>query len=111
MSDLGLVVTIYDILDIQGGSIYASEGAAHYTVKFRLVVFRPFIGELLVGRLTKCDKCALLIPPDNPSSCKITVHRAQGSSLHVAVKLADQQAPILDATWLQDRRACEPGLL
>lgn len=62
MSDLGLVVTIYDILDIQGGSIYASEGAAHYTVKFRLVVFRPFIGELLVGRLTKCDKCALLIP-------------------------------------------------
>lgn len=58
VTDLGLVVTIYDILDIQGGSVYASEGAAHYTVKFRLVVFRPFEGEIFEGRLTKCDKCA-----------------------------------------------------
>ncbi|EIE27604.1 DNA-directed RNA polymerase II, 19 kDa polypeptide [Coccomyxa subellipsoidea C-169] len=64
VSDLGLVVTIYDILDIQGGSIYASEGAAHYTVKFRLVVFRPFIGEVLVGRLTKCDKTGLHLSLD-----------------------------------------------
>ncbi|CAL8463542.1 g3076 [Coccomyxa elongata] len=61
VSDLGLVVTIYDILDIQGGSVYASEGAAHYTVKFRLVVFRPFDGEIFEGRLTKCDKTGLHI--------------------------------------------------
>ena len=57
LHDLGLVVTIYDILSIEGGFIYPSDGAAHYTVKFRLVVFKPFINEVLTGRLTRCDKC------------------------------------------------------
>ncbi len=58
LHDLGLVITIYDILSIEGGFIYPSDGAAHYTVKFRLVVFKPFINEVLTGRLTRCDKCA-----------------------------------------------------
>ena len=57
LHDLGLVVTIYDVLSIDGGFIYPSDGAAHYTVTFRLVVFRPFINEILTGRLTKSDKC------------------------------------------------------
>lgn len=60
LHDLGLVITIYDILSIEGGFIYPSDGAAHYTVKFRLVVFRPFINEVLSGRLTRCDKYAFL---------------------------------------------------
>jgi len=57
LHDLGLVVTIYDVLSIDGGFIYPSDGAAHYTVTFRLVVFRPFINEILTGRLIKSDKC------------------------------------------------------
>jgi DNA-directed RNA polymerase III subunit RPC8 len=59
VSNLGLVITIYDILEIQGGFIYAGDGAAHYTVKFRVVVFRPFVGEVMVGRLAKCDRYAV----------------------------------------------------
>lgn len=56
VSDLGLVITIYDILGIEGGFIYTGDGAAQYTVKFRLAVFRPFLGEVLVGRLVKSDR-------------------------------------------------------
>ena len=58
LHDLGLVVTLYDILSITGGFIYPSDGAAHYIVAFRLVLFRPFVGQILTGRLAKSDKCA-----------------------------------------------------
>ena len=60
LHDLGLVVTIYDVLSITGGYIYPSDGAAHYTVAFRLVVFRPFVGQILTGRLAKSDKYVYL---------------------------------------------------
>lgn len=54
--DLGLIVTVYDILEIGGGFIYPSDGAAIFDVNFRLVVFRPFVGEVLVGRLVKSSR-------------------------------------------------------
>ena len=49
--DLGLVVTLYDILSIAGGHIYPSDASPYFDVVFRLVVFRPFLGEVLVGRI------------------------------------------------------------
>lgn len=54
--ELGLVVTIFDILDIQGGFVFPSDGAAHFDTKFRVVVFKPFVGEVIVGKLKSCDK-------------------------------------------------------
>ena len=58
VTDLGLVITLYDITQIEGGYIYPSDGAAHYDVKFKLVVFRPFTGEVIEGSLASCDKWA-----------------------------------------------------
>lgn len=54
--NLGLVVTIYDVLHIEGGFVYPNDGAAFFKVQFRLVVFRPFVGEILVGKLKSCTK-------------------------------------------------------
>jgi len=54
--DLGLIVALYDLLSIEGGAIYPSDGAAFFRVRFRLVAFRPFVGEVLVGRLAACDR-------------------------------------------------------
>jgi DNA-directed RNA polymerase subunit E'/Rpb7 len=31
--------------------VYTGDGVAHATVKFRVVVFRPFIGEVIMGRI------------------------------------------------------------
>ena len=54
--DLGLVVSVYDIQSVEGGHIYPNDGAAHFKAKFRIIVFRPFIGEVLVGKLKSCNK-------------------------------------------------------
>jgi DNA-directed RNA polymerase subunit E'/Rpb7 len=56
IANLGLAVSVYDILDIQGGLIYPSDGAAHFKAKFRLIFFRPFVGEVLTGRLVRSDR-------------------------------------------------------
>ncbi|XP_059301944.1 uncharacterized protein LOC132053863 [Lycium ferocissimum] len=55
IASLGLVISIYDIRSIDGGFIYPSEGASTYTVKFRLVVFRPFVGEVITARLKESN--------------------------------------------------------
>lgn len=55
---VGLVVTVYDILDISGGDIYPSDGAAIFDVQFRLVAFLPFVGEVIIGRLIKSTRSA-----------------------------------------------------
>ncbi len=54
--DVGLVITVYDIVDISGGFIYPSDGAAIFDVLFRLVVFVPFVGEVIVGRLIRSSR-------------------------------------------------------
>lgn len=53
---LGLVITLFDILDISEGFVFPSDGGVHFDTKFRLVVFKPFVGQVLVGRLKSCDK-------------------------------------------------------
>ncbi|TVU39323.1 hypothetical protein EJB05_12736 [Eragrostis curvula] len=53
--NLGLCVSVYDIRSIEGGSIHAGEGCSTYTVSFRLLMFKPFHGEVLVGRISGYD--------------------------------------------------------
>lgn len=59
IKDLGLCVSVYDIQALEGGFVFAGDGAPTYTVNFRLVMFRPFVGEVLVGKLKKSDKNGL----------------------------------------------------
>jgi DNA-directed RNA polymerase subunit E'/Rpb7 len=58
---LGLVVTLYDVLSIEGGFIHPNDGAAYFKVEFRVVVFRPFVGEVITGKLRACGKEGLYI--------------------------------------------------
>eukprot|EP00249_Psilotum_nudum_P019455 c27262_g1_i1 orf=581-1147(+) len=61
VKDLGLCITLYDIQSIEGGFVFPGDGAPTFTVDFRLVMFRPFVGEVLVGKLQECDKSGLSI--------------------------------------------------
>lgn len=45
--EVGLCVCFYDFLEVGDPYVYPSEGSAIQDVKFRIVVFNPFIG----GRL------------------------------------------------------------
>ena len=44
--DVGLCITLFDFLEVGDPYIYPAEGSAHQRVKFRMVVFRPFVGEV-----------------------------------------------------------------
>ena len=61
VKDLGLVVTLYEIVSIEGGTVYPGEGSAHFHVVFKAVVFRPFVGEVLEGVLKKADRKGLYV--------------------------------------------------
>lgn len=53
---LGLCVTLHDILHIGEAHLYANSNAAmHIPVEFRLVMFRPYVGEVLTGTLVSSD--------------------------------------------------------
>ncbi|XP_074376728.1 DNA-directed RNA polymerase III subunit rpc8-like [Apium graveolens] len=54
VANLGLVVPVYDIQYINGGFVFlsdVSDGASTYTLSFRLVIFRPFVGEVVTAKL------------------------------------------------------------
>lgn len=60
----GLGVAFFDFIDIGDPYLYPGEGASVQLVKFRLVVFRPFVGEVLTGRVSSSNKDGLKISLD-----------------------------------------------
>jgi DNA-directed RNA polymerase III subunit RPC8 len=46
--DVGLVISLFDIVEIGDSHIFPGDGSSHTRVVFRLLVFRPFIEEVLV---------------------------------------------------------------
>eukprot|EP00041_Stephanoeca_diplocostata_P007882 m.113340 g.113340 ORF g.113340 m.113340 type:complete len:200 (+) comp17077_c0_seq2:232-831(+) len=53
---LGLCIMLHDILTIGDSLIYPGDGAAQLRVRFRLVVFRPFVDEILEGTIRSCSE-------------------------------------------------------
>jgi SHS2 domain found in N terminus of Rpb7p/Rpc25p/MJ0397 len=51
IQDVGLVITLYDLLKVKGGDVHTGDGGAHFEAEFRLVVFRPYEGEVLLGKV------------------------------------------------------------
>lgn len=56
--EVGLCISVFDFLEVGDPYVYPAEGSAHQRVKFRLVVFRPFAGEVYnrtcIQRQTDC---------------------------------------------------------
>ena len=53
---VGLCVCLYDFEEVGDSYIYPTDGAAHVNVKFLMVVFKPFPGEVLTGRVCEITK-------------------------------------------------------
>ncbi|XP_031264182.1 DNA-directed RNA polymerase III subunit RPC8-like [Pistacia vera] len=68
VANLGLCISVYDIFKIEGGFIFPGEGASTYTVEFRLVVFRPFVGEIIAAKLKESDANGLRCMSNNDLS-------------------------------------------
>ncbi|UZJ56169.1 hypothetical protein CBS101457_005489 [Exobasidium rhododendri] len=56
LPNVGLCVSHYDYVEISEGHLRNGDGCTYYKVTFRLVVFRPFKGEVLSGRVKSCDE-------------------------------------------------------
>ncbi|KAJ4895381.1 RNA polymerase Rpb7 N-terminal domain-containing protein [Raphanus sativus] len=57
---IGLCVSIYDIRSVEGGSVLPGDVAAiTYKVCFRIVVFRPFVGEVIAAKFKESDSNGL----------------------------------------------------
>lgn len=60
INNVGLVVSLYDLVSIEGGDVHNGDGGLSFTVQFNLVMFRPFEGEVMLGRILKSNECAIL---------------------------------------------------
>ncbi|KAG0450378.1 hypothetical protein HPP92_026789 [Vanilla planifolia] len=59
VANLGLCISIYDILSIDGGFIFPGDGCPTYEVIMRLVMFQPFVGEIISGKIEESSKDGL----------------------------------------------------
>uniref|UniRef100_A0ACD5U8T4 Uncharacterized protein n=1 Tax=Avena sativa TaxID=4498 RepID=A0ACD5U8T4_AVESA len=77
LANLGLCVSVYDIISVEGGFIFPGEGCSTYKVSFRLLMFRPFTGEVLVGKISGYDEKGLQVSLDFFSDICIPAHLMQ----------------------------------
>jgi len=54
--NVGLCVCLHDFIEIKESFIYPGDGAAHTDVRFSIVVFKPFVGEILEGLVQEINK-------------------------------------------------------
>ncbi|CAG5122308.1 unnamed protein product [Candidula unifasciata] len=53
---VGLCIALWDIETVEDSYIFPGDGATHTIVHFRYVVFRPFVDEILTGRIKSSSK-------------------------------------------------------
>nr|ACO11554.1 DNA-directed RNA polymerase III subunit RPC8 [Caligus rogercresseyi] len=54
--NVGLAVCLFDILEIGESFLFPGDGASHTRVNFRILVFRPFMEEVINGKIKSCSK-------------------------------------------------------
>lgn len=54
--NVGLCIALYDIIDIGNSYIFPGDGSSHTEVKFRFIVFRPVVEEILIGKIKNCSR-------------------------------------------------------
>lgn len=59
INNVGLVVSLYDLVSIDGGDVHNGDGGVRFSVQFNLVMFRPFEGEVMLGRILKSNECVI----------------------------------------------------
>ena len=53
---MGLCIALFDLTKVGDAFILPGDGAAHVSVEFRMIVFRPFEDEILTGTIRSCSE-------------------------------------------------------
>lgn len=56
MLNVGLCIALFDITCLKESFIIPGDGASHTIVHFRYIVFRPFMEEIIVGKIRSCSQ-------------------------------------------------------
>ena len=56
---IGLCICLYDVLRVQDGIIGYGTGEANVNVDFRLIFFRPFKGEIVLGQISSASEAGM----------------------------------------------------
>ncbi|XP_067003552.1 DNA-directed RNA polymerase III subunit RPC8 [Anabrus simplex] len=62
--NVGLCISLYDITKLEDSYIFPGDGAAHTKVEFRYVVFRPFMEEVIIGKIRSCSSEGVYVTLD-----------------------------------------------
>lgn len=54
--NVGLCIAMYDITHIGHSYTFPGDGSSHTEVKFRYIVFRPLVEEILIGKIRSCSR-------------------------------------------------------
>lgn len=57
----GLVISLHSVLSHNAPQIFAGDGGVYIRASFRLVIFRPFEGEILVGKVKQSTKEGIMV--------------------------------------------------
>jgi DNA-directed RNA polymerase III subunit RPC8 len=56
LHNVGYCIQVYDILEMSDPIVHAcQDGSYQCRVKFNLIVFRPFIGQVITGQIKDCS--------------------------------------------------------
>uniref|UniRef100_A0A914UHT1 RNA polymerase III subunit Rpc25 domain-containing protein n=1 Tax=Plectus sambesii TaxID=2011161 RepID=A0A914UHT1_9BILA len=59
--NVGLCICFYDFIEIADSYLLPGDGASHTNVVFRFVVFRPFVDEILTGKIQACTRQSITL--------------------------------------------------
>ncbi|KFM81263.1 DNA-directed RNA polymerase III subunit RPC8, partial [Stegodyphus mimosarum] len=54
--NVGLCIALFEITKLEESYIFPGDGASHTGVYFSYIVFRPFMNEILVGKIRSCSR-------------------------------------------------------
>ncbi|XP_021827445.1 DNA-directed RNA polymerase III subunit RPC8-like isoform X2 [Prunus avium] len=61
IANLGLCISVHSIQSIKDGFILPNDGHPTFRVEFTLIMFRPFVGEIIVAKLKESTANGLLL--------------------------------------------------
>ena len=79
--ETGLCITLYDIISIGDCYVYPGDGSSWSKVNFRVVVFRPFVGEILEGKIKNSNSEGIQLTLDFFDDVYIPAHYLQEPSV------------------------------
>eukprot|EP01118_Nematostelium_gracile_P020531 TRINITY_DN9979_c0_g1_i1.p1 TRINITY_DN9979_c0_g1~~TRINITY_DN9979_c0_g1_i1.p1 ORF type:complete len:206 (-),score=42.49 TRINITY_DN9979_c0_g1_i1:87-635(-) len=82
LEDVGFCVSLFDILSVGDAFVYPGDGASYVSVKFRLAVFRPFSGEIILGRVIGSNLDGIRISLDFFNDVYLLNHQLQKPSAY-----------------------------